>query len=87
MPCLDFLQERDSSVIYFTGYDKQVTPVWLNARSGKYTRYWLKNDLNDSVTVWIGNPSRDTIGLYLEKEVAFKRPPKQNHYSDARDKC
>ena len=81
---LDFLQERDSSVIFFTGYDNQVTPVWLNSKSGKYTRYWLKNDLNDSVTVWIGNPSRDTIGLYLEKEVSFKRPLKQNHYSDAR---
>ncbi len=80
---LKYVQLRDSSIIYFTGVDKQVTPVWLNARSGTYTRYWLKNDLNDSVTVWIGNPSRDTIGLYLEKEVVFKRPPKQNHYSEA----
>ena len=34
------------------------------------------------MTVWIGNVARDTIGLYLEKEVIFKRPPKQAHYSD-----
>ena len=81
---LKYLEDRDSSIVYFTGIDNQVTPVWLNSKSDKYVRYWLKNDLNDSVTVWIGNPSRDTIGLYLEKEVTFKRPPKQGNYSDAR---
>jgi hypothetical protein len=81
---LKYLDDRDSSKIYFTGFDKQITPVWLNSRSGKYERFWLKNELNDSVTVWIGNPSRDTVGLYLEKEVAFKRTSKQSNYSDAR---
>jgi hypothetical protein len=81
---LKYVEVRDSSILYFTGFDNQVTPVWLNSSSGRYVRYWLKNDLNDSVTVWIGNPSRDTIGLYLEKEVTFKRPPKQGNYSDAR---
>jgi hypothetical protein len=81
---LRYVENRDSSIIYFTGVDNQVTPVWLNSSSSRYVRYWLKNDLNDSVTVWIGNPSRDTIGLYLEKEVTFKRPPRQGNYSDAR---
>jgi hypothetical protein len=81
---MKYVEERDSSIVFFTGSDKNVTPVWLNSKSEKYIRYWLKNDLNDSVTVWIGNPSRDTLGLYLEKEVSFKRPPKQNNYSDAR---
>lgn len=81
---LKYIQDRDSTMIYFTGTGKLVTPVWLNSRSDKYVRYWLKNDLNDSVTVWIGNPSRDTLGLYLEKEVTFRRPPKQGNYSDAR---
>jgi hypothetical protein len=81
---MKYLVERDSSVIYFTGIDNQVTKVWKNSKSDKYVRYWLKNDMNDSVTVWIGNPARDTFGLYLEKEVTFKRPPKQGNYSDAR---
>jgi hypothetical protein len=81
---LKYVQDRDSTIVYFTGTDKLVTPVWLNSKSDKYVRYWLKNDLNDSVTVWIGNPSRDTFGLYLEKEVTFRRPPKQGNYSDAR---
>ena len=79
-----YLVDRDSALVYFTGIDNRITPVWLNSKSEKYVRYWLKNDINDSVTVWIGNPSRDTFGLYLEKEVTFKRPPKQGNYSDAR---
>lgn len=81
---LKYLEDRDSTIIYFTGIGKTVIPVWFNSRSGTMVRYWLKNDLNDSVTVWIGNTSRDTIGLYPEKEVAFRRPPKQKNYSDAR---
>ena len=47
-------------------------------------RYWLKNEFSDSVTVWIGNPSRNTIGLYLEQGVNFRRPVKQGNYSDAK---
>jgi hypothetical protein len=81
---MKYVVERDSSIVYFTGSDKHVTPVWLNSKSEKYVRYWLKNDLNDSVTVWIGSPAGDTLGLYLEKEVTFRRPPKQSNYSDAR---
>ncbi len=81
---MKYVEERDSSIIYFTGSGKNVTPVWLNSKSEKYVRYWLRNDLNDSVTVWIGNTARDTLGLYLEKEVTFRRPPKQGNYSDAR---
>jgi hypothetical protein len=81
---MKFLDERDSSKIYLTGRDHEITPFMLNSRSGMYARYWLKNDLNDSVTVWIGNNGKDTIGLYLEKEVTFRRPPKQGNYSDAR---
>ena len=40
-------------------------------------RYWLKNEFSDSVTIWIGNPSKNTIGLYLEQGVNFKRPVRQ----------
>jgi hypothetical protein len=47
-------------------------------------RYWLKNDLDDSVTVWVGNPSRNTIGLYLENGVVFRRPSMQGNISKAR---
>ncbi len=47
-------------------------------------RFWLKNDLNDSVTVWIGNAARNTIGLYLEHGVTFRRPSRQGNVSEAR---
>jgi hypothetical protein len=81
---MNYLVERDSSVISFTGINNANTPVWLNTKTDQMTRFWLKNELSDSVTVWIGNPSRNTIGLYLEHGVNFRRPVKQGNYSDAR---
>ena len=81
---MNYLEERDSSIISFTGINNTIIPVWLNAKTDRMTRYWLKNELSDSVTVWIGNPSRNTIGLYLEQGVNFRRPVKQGNYSDAR---
>ncbi|MBN2523498.1 MAG: DUF3078 domain-containing protein, partial [Bacteroidales bacterium] len=60
------------------------TPVWINSKSDRMVRYWLKNDLNDSVTVWIGSTDRNTLGLYLEQGVAFRRPMMQGNISSAR---
>jgi hypothetical protein len=81
---LNYLEERDSTVIEFTGIGNVLTPVWLNSKSDRMMRYWLKNEFSDSVTIWIGNPSRNTIGLYLEQGVNFRRPVKQRNYSDAK---
>jgi hypothetical protein len=81
---LTYLEERDSSVVNFAGVGKDVTKVWMNSKAGKVMRFWLRNEFSDSVTVWIGNPSRNTIGLYLEQGISFRRPVKQGNYSDAR---
>lgn len=81
---MDFLEARDSTVIYFTGTGLGKTPVWLNSKADVMKRYWLRNDLNDSVTIWIGAPSRNTIGLYLEQGVSFRRPVIQGNYSGAK---
>jgi hypothetical protein len=81
---MNYLEKRDSSVIRFTGINNATIPVWLNSKTDRMTRFWLKNELSDSVTIWVGNPSRNTIGLYLEHGVNFRRPVKQGNYSDAK---
>jgi len=81
---MDFVEARDSSIIKITGMGEAVTHIWLNSRSDVMKRYWLKNEMDDSITVWIGSPSRNTLGLYLEQGVNFRRPVKQGYYSDAR---
>ena len=81
---IKYIDERDSTVVNFTGAGGIVTPFLLNSRTGRVERFWLKNDFSDSVTVWIGNHSRDTIGLYLESGVSFRRPVKQENYSEAK---
>jgi hypothetical protein len=80
---LDYLDRRDSSIVYFTGSGNRITRLWLNSKNNMMVRFWLKNEFADSVTVWIGDLSRDTIGLYLEKGVSFRRPTRQFDYSDA----
>ncbi len=80
----DYLQARDSSVLNVTGIKGKNSTMWLNSKSDRMIRYWLKNDLNDSVTVWIGSPDRNTIGLYMEHGVSFRRPAMQGNVSGAR---
>jgi hypothetical protein len=80
---LDYLEARDSSIIRITGSGKKEYSLWLNSRSKNVTRFWLRNDLNDSVTVWIGASERNTIGLYLEQGVSFRRPTRQGYISEA----
>ena len=81
---INYLDNRDSTAINFVGYGNSTTPIMLNSKTGQDTRYWLKNDMSDSVTVWIGTPSRNTIGLYLEKGVNFRRPLWQGNYANAK---
>ncbi len=82
---IEYLNERDSSIINFTGVNNGLTPVWLNSKSGTTIRYWLKNEMNDSVTVWIGSEGRDVLGMYLEHGVSFRRPVTQRAlYGEAR---
>jgi len=81
---LSYLEKRDSSIIKFTGPGIGEYPLWLNSKSGGMIRLWLKNGLDDSVSVWIGNESRNTIGLYLEHGVDIRRPGRQGNISEAR---
>ena len=81
---LNYLDGRDSTVISLTGLGRSVTPIMMNSKSEKVMRYWLKNEFSDSVTIWLGNPARNTIGLYLEKGVNFRRPVRQGHYANAK---
>ncbi len=81
---LNYLDNRDSTIINFTGIDNSVTSVLMNSNSDKMVRFWLKNEFSDSVTIWIENPARNTIGLYLEKGVNIRRPVRQGNYSEAK---
>ena len=79
----DFVMARDSSVIKFKGASNTVIPVWLNSKSDRMVRYWLRNEFDDSVTVWIGSMGRNSVGIFLEEGITFRRPVKQTTISDA----
>jgi hypothetical protein len=76
---INFIDKRDSSLFRFTGVGKSSIPIMINSNSERFVRYWLKNEFSDSVAIWIGNPARNTIGLYLEQGINFRRPSRQGY--------
>lgn len=65
--------ERDSILIHLSNTKGREIPVWLTTGNERFQRYWIKNSNNDSITVWIGNPSLRNIVLILEDEVFIER--------------
>ena len=82
---IKYLEDRDSTIIHFGGRGDVIVPIWLNSKSNNMTRYWLKNEFNDSVSVWIGSIGRNTIGLFPEQGVDFRRAMRPtNNNTEAR---
>ena len=81
------LEERDSSILNITDIANKKTSVWLNSKSGGMIRHWLKNDLNDSVTVWIGNPERNTLGPLPGARCQFQKTGDSGKCFRCKGKC
>jgi hypothetical protein len=79
-----FLEERDSTLLMLTGSASVETPFMLNTRGDELVRFWLSNEYNDSVTVWVGSPAYNTVGLYLENNIMFRRPARASTMADAK---
>lgn len=70
---LSHTAQRDSILLYFNGIRGQKTPFWLTAGTDDLYRYWVKNYKNDSITIWMGNPSKQDITMILEQDVDVNR--------------
>ncbi len=73
---LAFTWERDSVLLYFNDIRGRRTPFWLTSGDDELYRYWVKNHKNDSITLWMGNPSKYDISLVLEQDVNLNRMQK-----------
>jgi hypothetical protein len=81
---IGYLEARDSMLLRITGETGRGTDMWLNTRSDNLVRFWLPDDEGDSVTVWLGNPMRNTISLRAEAGVMFKKQLWHDRYEDTR---
>jgi hypothetical protein len=77
-----YLEARDSTQLKICGENGRSTDVWLNSRSGNLIRFWLPGGDNDSVTVWIGSPERNTMSLKAEEGVLFRKQVWHDRYVD-----
>ncbi len=68
---------RDSILLFFHDVKDQKTPFWLTTGEDDLYRYWVKNYRNDSITIWMGNPSKYDITLILEEDLRVKRMEKE----------
>jgi hypothetical protein len=65
--------QRDSILLFVNDIRGNKTPFWLTTGKDDLYRYWVKNYRNDSITIWMGNPSKKDITLILEEEVDVNR--------------
>ncbi len=73
---LQYLNRRDSILLYIADIEGRKTPFWLTPGRDEMYRYWVKNDNNDSITIWLGNRAKNELNLILEEDVNVKRPEK-----------
>ncbi len=81
---VSYMVTRDSSLVRITGETGRSTDMWLNGMSDNLVRFWLPDGEGDSVTVWIGNPLRNTITLKAEEGVLFRKQAWHDRYVDTR---
>ncbi len=74
---LSYTDVRDSVLVYLNNIEGQRTPFWLTVDKDELHRYWVKNQKNDSVTIWMGNPDKSNITLILEEDIQVERIEKE----------
>ena len=65
--------ERDSILLFFIDILGRKTPFWLTRGDNELYRFWVRNYENDSITIWMGNPSRRDIMLIMEEDLDVVR--------------
>jgi hypothetical protein len=74
---LSYTNKRDSIYLQIKDNRGRKKPIWLtDGREGLF-RYWVKNSKNDSVTVWIGNPSKTELSIILDEDVNVEQIEKK----------
>lgn len=75
---LSYMEKRDSVLLHFNDSRGRSTPFWLTVNDDELYRFWVKNSANDSITVWIGNPSKFDITMFLEEDIHLERLEKKS---------
>jgi hypothetical protein len=81
---IGYLEARDSTLVSLVSDRGRGTDMWLNSRADNLVRFWLPDGENDSVSVWIGSPERNTLSLKAEEGVLFKKQTWHDRYVDTR---
>ena len=81
---INYLADRDSTLVTLKGENGWETNVWLNGKTDELKRFWLYDGKSDSVTVWVGSSERNTLNLSTEEGILFKKQIWHDQYADTR---
>ncbi len=70
---LEHTWNRDSVQIFLSGRSDSRIPFWLSSKKPDLYRHWIRNTHGDSITVWLGNPSKFDISMLLEEKINVER--------------
>ncbi|MFO7655710.1 MAG: DUF3078 domain-containing protein [Bacteroidales bacterium] len=73
---LSYTATRDSIQLFINDIHGKRTPIWLSRENDDLYRFWVKNLKNDSITIWMGNPTKFDITLLLEDDINVHRMQK-----------
>jgi hypothetical protein len=71
---LHYAYQRDSILLHLYDLEGRKTPFWLSAGKDDMYRFWVYNNANDSISIWMGNPDRNALRMVLEDGVLIERP-------------
>ncbi len=81
---IGYIEARDSTLVRFVNDRGRGTDMWLNSRADNLVRFWLPDGENDSLSIWLGSPERNTVSLKAEEGVLFKKQTWHDRYVDTR---
>ncbi|MEN8201477.1 MAG: DUF3078 domain-containing protein [Bacteroidota bacterium] len=70
---LKYNELKDSTRMIFTDMYGRETPLWITSGSHEIYRFWVKNFKDDSITLWMGNPSANEVSILLEDAIDVVR--------------
>ncbi len=75
---VDYANSIDSTQINLLNINNQSSELTLNNDGGYYTRVWLKNEQNDSMSVLIQSVNNKSLRMLIDDDVRFSRNGQQD---------
>ena len=75
----DYANSIDTSIINLSSIGRKQSQITLANNNQMYTRIWLKNEQNDSISVLVRNIDKNSLSMLIDDGVTFERFAQQEN--------